>query len=243
MKSALKGLIFDVDGTLAETEEVHRASFNTVFERFGLDWHWSKETYRKLLTTTGGKERMARFAADEKSSRVDAKLIAYMHKAKNELYAGAIAKGELQLRPGVRSLVRDAAIRGLKLGIATTTSRSNLDALMQACFSEEEQRYFEALVCGEDVAAKKPNPDAYLQGLAKLGLQPDEVLAIEDSVVGLAAARAAQIPTIITPGIYTIGDDFRGALAVVTRLPNDIDQLKALASARARQAASLPQAR
>ena len=228
MVPVLKALIFDVDGTLAETEELHRSSFNRVFHDFGFDWYWTTDNYRSLLRTTGGKERIVRFLNEHALPPLEAKLIGDMHAAKNRLYSEAVAMGELKPRAGVRSLVREAGRQGLKLGIATTTSRTNIQALFQFCFSEEERNLFGAVICGEDVSKKKPDPEVYLQCLAKLGLGAAEVIAIEDSATGLAAACAANIPTIVTPSSYTLDDDFTGALIVLSHLPDNMDQLRIL---------------
>ncbi len=225
-KPLLRAIIFDVDGTLAETEELHRASFNTAFKQFGFAWQWDFETYGKLLTTTGGKERIARYAKETDAS-LAADVILAMHKAKNELYAKAIEAGSLSLRPGVHDVMSKATQRKIKLGIATTTSKSNLDALLRSCFSEKERTGFAAIVCGEDVSRKKPDPEVYLKCLAQLGIRCDEAVAIEDSAVGLASAKAAQLSTIITPSAYTLTDDFNGALAVLPDLSRGLKQILA----------------
>jgi HAD superfamily hydrolase (TIGR01509 family) len=224
----LKALIFDVDGTLAETEELHRTSFNHAFEQFGIDWNWNRETYARLLTTTGGKERIVRFANNKGLRPLDGALVAALHKTKNARYAELVTTCALKLRPGVGSLIRDAVAQGLKLGIATTTSRSNVESLMQCCFSEAERECFGSIVCAEDVSVKKPNPEVYLQCLKDLELSADGVIAIEDSQTGLAAARGARLATIVTPSTYTQGDDFSGALAVLPKLPDRLDEIDRL---------------
>ena len=221
----LKALIFDVDGTLAETEELHRASFNKVFAHFNLNWHWDLETYGKLLTTTGGKERIARYAFEIGYRLPDAELILKMHSLKNDYYAKAVCDGGLVLRPGIGKIIREAPHRGIKLGIATTTSRSNLMALLRSCFSETEQMAFNAIVCGEDVSRKKPDPEVFLKCLAELSVRPNEALVIEDSLIGLAAAKAANIATIVTPSAYTLNEQFSGALAVLPDLAGGIEHV------------------
>jgi HAD superfamily hydrolase (TIGR01509 family) len=214
----LRALIFDVDGTLAETEEVHRASFNTAFKLAGLNWHWDEERYAKLLTTTGGKERIARFVKEQNLTQVPADAIVRLHLMKNKLYAETLAQGGLQLRPGVSLAIKTAQSAGLKLGIATTTSRSNLEALLHCCFVAAGHGMFDAIVCGEDVQHKKPDPEVFVQCLGRLGIASDEALAIEDSGVGLRAALAAGIKTVVTPSSYTSKDDFTGAAKVLSDL-------------------------
>ncbi len=219
----IKALIFDVDGTLAETEELHRQSFNITFAQFGLNWHWDQLTYGKLLITTGGKERMMRYATEISLTSFQAEAVQNMHRAKNSHYATAIAAGALALRPGVEHLIREVKSRGLKLGIATTTSRSNVTALLSACFPSDFESVFEVIVCGEDVTSKKPNPEAYNLCLARLKIEATEAIAFEDSSVGLAAARAAHISTIVAPSAYTRHDTFVGALRILTDLQHSLD--------------------
>ncbi len=213
----LKALIFDVDGTLAETEEIHRNSFNAAFNAAGLDWYWDRACYAKLLSTAGGKERIARFTCEQGLPQI-AQKIARLHAAKNQFYAETIAQGGLVLRPGVARVIADARHSGLKLGIATTTSRSNLMALLHSCFGPESDKIFDAIVCGEDVQHKKPDPEVYTKCLEKLGLEPTAALAFEDSGVGLRAALAAGIKTVVTPSSYMSNDDFTAAEQVLTDL-------------------------
>lgn len=213
----IQALIFDVDGTLAETEEVHRAAFNRVFAEHGLDWRWDVDLYRDLLKTTGGKERMLAYAA-QVGERLDHPQLQAMHAAKNAHYGALTRGGHVALRPGVESLIRRGHAAGLKLAICTTTSRANIEALISATLGMDGMALFDAIAAGEDVTAKKPAPDAYLLALAQLGLPADACLAFEDSANGLAAARAAGIATIVTPGIYTAQEKFKGAAVVLPSL-------------------------
>ena len=212
----IRALIFDVDGTLAETEEVHRAAFNRVFAEHGLDWSWDVDLYRDLLKTTGGKERMRVYAGMVGAELDDARVL-HMHLAKNDHY-GAITHGQAALRPGVEDLISRAHAAGLKLAICTTTSRANIDALIEATLGAEGFALFDTIVGAEDAPVKKPAPDAYLLALARLGLPAADCLAFEDSANGLAAARAAGIATVVTPGIYTAHETFEGATVVLPSL-------------------------
>ena|SRR5487761_2210221 len=213
----VRALIFDVDGTLAETEEVHRAAFNRVFDEEGLPWRWDIDLYRDLLRTTGGKERM-RLYAGMIGGALSEDQLARMHLRKNEHYGTMVRSGETSLRPGVETLIRSARAAGLALAICTTTSRANIEALIGATLGEGGLSIFKSIVAGEDVAVKKPAPDAYLAALAELGLAPQDCLAFEDSRNGLAAARAAGVPTIVTPGLYTTHENFEGAAAILPHL-------------------------
>lgn len=218
---ALKALIFDCDGTLAETEEAHRTAFNLAFASAGLDWHWSVDRYRELLKVTGGKERIAHFIAEEQRQRVD---INALHLAKNALYSDTVRSGKVALRPGVMRIITAAQAQGVALAIATTTSRSNLDSLIAA--TPLRGIGFAAIVTGEDVTRKKPDPEAYYIALNRLSLSPDVCIAFEDSKNGIDAARGAGIATIVTPSIYTSGDNFRDADIIARNLDDVADQAK-----------------
>lgn len=213
---SLEALIFDVDGTLAETEETHRAAFNEAFEACGLDWHWSVDDYRELLKTTGGKERIAAHA--RAIGFKDEINIPDLHAAKTGIYVEAVQHGGLKLRPGVATLLQHARAAGIRLAIATTTSRPNVDQLLESTLGSQAISWFDAIVCGDEVARKKPDPAVYLLALEKLGLDANQCVAFEDSVPGLHSAKAAQLMTIVTPSIYTLGDNFNGADLVVDSL-------------------------
>ena len=206
----LAALIFDVDGTLAETEEAHREAFNRAFADTGLGWDWDRATYRHLLAVTGGKERM-RAHADVTGAEIADDRIADLHRAKTRAYAGILAAGGLALRPGVAELVAAARAAGLPLALATTTSPDNIVALCRACWDAEPEALFDVIAAGDEVAAKKPAPDVYALALARLGLPPGSALAFEDSANGLAAARAAGLRVVVTPGLYTDHEDHGAA--------------------------------
>ena len=206
----LNALIFDVDGTLAETEEVHRQAFNETFAAHGIDWHWTRDDYRTLLRTTGGKERMAKHRETLGSGPDDAQ-IAALHRAKTQRYVEIIASGQVSLLPGVEDLIARARAAGLRLAIATTTTRANVDALIAATFRCPPETIFEVIAAGDEVARKKPAPDVYLLALERLALPPGACLAFEDSRAGLASARAAGLRVVLTPSEYTRGDDFTAA--------------------------------
>lgn len=198
-------LIFDVDGTLAETEELHRTAFNRAFAWAGLDVLWDRTRYRELLKVTGGKRRIVHYFTSE-GRAWDAALAGPLHVAKNQFYAEALAAG-IALRPGVADTIERAKAAGLKLAIATTTGRSNLDALLGAIPLPP----FDAIVTAEDVAVLKPDPQVYRVALERLNVLAEAALAFEDSVNGLVAASAAGLRTIVTPSLYTGDQNFSGA--------------------------------
>ena len=216
----LQAIIFDVDGTLAETEEAHRQAFNQAFAEAGLGWIWSQDDYRALLTTTGGRERIARYRA-ESALLPDPANVAALHVRKNAIYADLVASGQVAPRPGVRRLLHQCLNEGIALAIATTTSRANLYALLDHALEPDARSWFSVIVAGEDVSAKKPDPEVYVRALAGLSLRPAECVAIEDSALGLMAARACGIPTVITVSDYTRGQDFSGASLVCDSLDSN----------------------
>ena len=209
----LKAVIFDVDGTLAETEDAHRRAFNQAFDEAGRSWLWSKKDYRALLTTTGGRERIARYMA-ESGLAPDPEAVVALHLRKNVIYADLVACGQVTPRPGVRRLLHECLNEGVALAIATTTSRTNLDALLHHVLEPEAGSWFSVIVAGEDVAAKKPDPEVYRQALARLALDPAECVAIEDSAPGLMAATACGIATVVTPSFFTAGQNFSAAALI-----------------------------
>lgn len=219
----LKALLFDVDGTLADTErDGHRPAFNAAFREFGLDWEWDVSLYGELLAVTGGKERMRyyleRYRPDWPRPKDLDGLVAELHRAKTRHYTRMLAEGGIPLRPGVRRLLEQARAAGLTLGIATTTTPDNVTALLRHSLAEDGEKWFAVIAAGDVVPAKKPAPDIYHLALERLGLAPDECLAFEDSGNGLRAALAAGLKTIVTVNDYTRTHDFTGALAVLTNL-------------------------
>lgn len=202
-----RALIFDVDGTLAETEEMHRRAFNTAFAQSGLDWVWDQALYGDLLRTTGGRERILVYA-----QRIGVTLDALaLHRLKTRIYGELLDAGQLFLRPGITDLITLGRREGLMLAIATTTSRPNVTALIAATLGAPAIDWFASIRTGEDVAAKKPDPQVYHLVLSDLGLTARESLAFEDSRNGLLAARAAGLRTVITPSLYSRDDDVTGA--------------------------------
>ncbi len=217
---ATKALIFDVDGTLAETEEAHRQAFNDTFSANGMDWAWDVAIYGILLKTTGGKERMQEFQATHRSNepQMGWERIKDLHAQKTERYVEILASGGLPLRAGVADLIERAAAAGLRLAIATTTSRPNVDALTACCWGKTPEEIFEVVATGEQVKAKKPAPDLFELALEGLGLPAADCLAFEDSRNGVLSATRAGLRTIVTPGQYTADDDFSGAADVIPSL-------------------------
>jgi HAD superfamily hydrolase (TIGR01509 family) len=218
----MNALIFDVDGTMADTEELHRQAFNAAFERAGLDWHWTRPLYRELLQVAGGKERIGDWI-----DRLDPgpgqrirwrEQIPYLHADKTRLYGERVRAGQVALRSGVARLLNEAKAAGWHVAIASTTTAANVDALLHATLGPRALDLFSVIACGDVVRSKKPAPDIYELALRTLGIGPDDAVAIEDSAHGLGAATAAGIRTVVTPTYWTEGADFSAAALVLPHL-------------------------
>ncbi|MDO9252694.1 MAG: HAD-IA family hydrolase [Hydrogenophaga sp.] len=220
----LNALIFDVDGTLADTESVHLEAFNHAFQQEGLDWHWSTEQYTQLLDISGGKERMLAYwrSVDPDLKEVEAGAVSdtinRLHEIKTAYYENAVNSGAVALRPGVLALMSEARRQGLQLAIATTTSPVNIAALMRSAIGLDWRSHFLAIGDASNAPVKKPNPQVYMKVLADMGMRAADCVAFEDSSNGLRAARAAGLDTVITPNSFTAHHDFAGALRVVPNL-------------------------
>jgi HAD superfamily hydrolase (TIGR01509 family) len=209
----LQALIFDVDGTLAETEELHRAAFNEIFARpGGPGWHWDVPLYSDLLRVTGGKERIAAYIAQANLPPMTPEAIAGLHKAKTAAYTRGVREGRITLRPGVRRLLEEAGARRCRLAIATTTSAENVEALLAACAPLPA---FDVIAAGDEVPAKKPAPDIYTLALSRLGLPAEACIAIEDTENGVRAATGAGLRCVVTTSLYGGNGPFPTAAAVV----------------------------
>jgi len=219
----LKAFIFDVDGTLSDTErDGHRIAFNQAFEEYGMDWHWSVETYGELLAVTGGKERMKYYVdhfldKDNIPEGIEQK-IPELHAAKTRHYTELLSTGAIPLRPGVKRLIDEARQRGYRLAIATTTTPENVTALLTHAMGEESIGWFEVIAAGDIVPAKKPGPDIYKYALKEMNLSADECIAFEDSENGIKSSAGANLCTIITINDYTKGHDFSDACIVLDQM-------------------------
>jgi haloacid dehalogenase superfamily, subfamily IA, variant 3 with third motif having DD or ED len=217
----LRAVIFDVDGTLADTErDGHRPAFNAAFAEHALDVEWDVAEYGRLLAITGGRRRIA---ADLRARGLGAdeadELAARVHRTKTALFRDRVTSGELVARPGLPELVADLTAAGIRLAVATTGRRSWVEPLVDRLLGGLDRslggKAVEVVVTGDDVAELKPDPEVYQRALAGLGVPAREALAVEDSQVGLRAATAAGLATVVVTNGYTAGQDFTGAAAVL----------------------------
>lgn len=219
----LQAVLFDVDGTLADTEQDgHRLAFNAAFKESDLDWNWDIDLYGELLQVTGGKERIRYYMekyAPAGFNRTDlTEWIAHLHKTKTKYFELLMEEGSIPLRPGVARLIRELRQEKIKLAIATTTTMENVIALLKSTLGEESIEWFDVIGAGDIVPLKKPAPDIYHWVLDQLKLPAQQCIAIEDSENGLKATLAANLVTLITVSGYTRLQDFSGAAAVLSDL-------------------------
>lgn len=230
---SLEALIFDVDGTLADTErDGHRLAFNRAFSEAGLDWEWSEEVYGELLTVTGGKERIRHYVANYRPDfDIPADFdeqVAALHAAKTRFYTDMMQRAEIPFRPGVTRLLSEAREAGLRLAIATTTTPANVTALLGSCGVPGIESWFEVIGAGDVVPKKKPAPDIYDYVLEKMDLSPEVCVAFEDSENGIRSSVAAGLRTVVTINEYTRDHDFNGALIVLDSLGEPEQPFKVL---------------
>lgn len=216
----LDALLFDVDGTLADTErDGHRVAFNLAFRDAELAWDWSPELYGKLLAVTGGKERIRYYLDHYNTGFVRPAafddFVAGLHKAKTVHYTRLLDEGRIPLRSGVARLIGEARAAGLRLGIATTTTPENVTALLRNALAPEAASWFEVIAAGDVVPAKKPAPDIYRYAMERMGLPPERCIAFEDSLNGLRAARGAGLKTIVAVNGYTREEPLHDAVVVL----------------------------
>jgi HAD superfamily hydrolase (TIGR01509 family) len=219
MTRQLKAVIFGSIGTIAETDDLQRQAFNAAFKQADLDWKWSAIAYKDLLKTNGGVARIRAFRdADPSRASVDDKKIDKIHAGKEIAFVELLGKTKLAPRPGVLELMDACAAADVKLAWCTSANPKEVKAISQAIGKQLPLKELTATVTMEHVAAPKPAPDAYSRGLENLGLTPSDVVAVEDWPVGVAAAKAAGIVTVATPGDMMAGQDFSSADLVVTSL-------------------------
>lgn len=212
----LKAILFGSIGVIAETSDIQRRAYNAALAEAGVAWHWDPDTYRQLLTESGGKRRLRRLSAANDDALTEEQVQA-IHARKTEIACAEVASG-VSLRPGVAAVIEEALDRRLSLAFVTSTYRPNIDAIAEGAAGALPLDRFAAVLTTDDCERGKPAPDVYREALSRLGIQADNAIAIEDSATSVRAAKAAGLYTIATPGEYTAGQDFSAADRVLQSL-------------------------
>jgi len=226
--SKIQALLFDLDGTLVDTEELHRQAFNAAFLEFHLDWQWDVDLYMQLLTISGGVDRISRYVdlvdlpAGEKTHL--RRLIPAIHREKSRNYGRLLASNTPRLRPGVESLIEQARAAGLKIGVAASSGSANVQSVLSATFARRSSPTFDSVVCADQVARRKPAPDIYELLLTLLGVRASVSVAFEDSAQGIASAQAAGLFVVAAPTRWTESQH----LAAADLLLSDLSDLEKL---------------
>ena len=228
----LSAVFFDVDGTIAETEDLHRRSFNESFKEFSLDWYWDEAIYKELIQIGGGKERIKHYINRAWPEMLNyknlTKYISSIHKTKNEIFEDFVIESKIELRPGVMRLIRELKEKKIKLGLVSSTSEENVKNLFEKGLKIKITDYFDIVAHGECTVNKKPSPEIYEWILEKLKLPPQACVVIEDSPRGLEAALGANLKVIITPSTFTEDEMFNGAKLIISDLGEDKKPFKYL---------------
>lgn len=210
----MAAILFGSISTLVDTSELQRRAFNESFAAHDLHWNWSREDYRSMLGSNGGAQRIADYARD-RGDDVDADTV---HATKSEIFQELLRTAELDARPGVVATIEEAKRTDHKLGFVTTTSRANIDAILDALKPHISAKMFDLIVNSDSVQKPKPDPAAYSFALEQLGEDPAHAVAIEDNIGGVAAASAAGVRCIAFPNENTVGGDFSAAAETVETL-------------------------
>lgn len=228
----LAAVIFDVDGTLVDSERHgHRVAFNLAFEEFGLGYVWDEVPYGELLHTTGGVRRIDHFLAGEGMPEQERACLApALHQRKTAILNDLVTQGRIELRPGVRRLIDELSGVGVRLAVATTGSRSWVAGLLTHALPDVA---FEAVVTGDEVERRKPEPDAFLLALQRLTVDASTAVAVEDSLEGVASATAAGLTTVAVVNDYTAGHDVGAADLVLDGFGDPGHPARVLADRRA----------
>lgn len=214
--SPLEAVIFDVDGTLVDSErDGHRVAFNEAFEEAGLPDYWDVDTYGRLVKITGGARRLAFWLEKNGRSAPDAAELAQeLHKRKTQIMRRLIADGRVQARPGAIEVLDKLAESGVQVHVATTGTRAWVEPLLNQAFGDR----FDTVITGTEIPDLKPSPAAYLEVLRRTGCPADRAVAVEDSANGVRAAVAADLRCVVAYNPYTRNDDLSGATLITSGL-------------------------
>ena len=200
----MKAILFGSIGTLIETSNIQRESFNQAFKEIGLDWHWDQESYKQLLKKSGGTKRIENFA-EKNNTNVDAKKI---RERKTEIYNEKLRTCITLPREGVLDVIQYARKYNIKIGLVTSTTTENIDSVFETLNKKIIKENFDFIGNNSLIKMPKPEPDIYIKAVNDLEIHPSECVAIEDSVESSLSAHKAKIKCVAFPGLFHIDDDF-----------------------------------
>ncbi|MEM6363888.1 MAG: HAD-IA family hydrolase [Planctomycetota bacterium] len=212
---------------MVETSEIQRHAFNQCFAESGLDWRWSREDYQSMLSTSGGQKRIAS-EAHRRGMQIDA---ASLHRRKTQIFQRMMREGSALPRPGVKESIAIARELNLAIGLVTSTSPENVNAILSAVSSRIDPSVFDVVIDIDRCGSSKPEPDCYQVALKTLGIDADECLAVEDNCDGVTAAHRAGIACLAFPGANTLDHDYHLAVERTDDLASSVNaQLRGAAA-------------
>mgnify|MGYP001164178103 FL=1 len=211
-----KAIIFGSIGTVLETSDIQRKSFNKAFKKFGLNWYWSKNEYKKLLKMSGGENRLSNYAKKKNIKINTLKL----RNLKTKFFNNYLKKNKLKPRAGVTNVIKFCKKNNIKLGFASSTSINNINSIFFALENTIKKKDFDFIGNSKLVSKKKPYPDIYKVALKKFGLSSKECLAIEDTEESMKSALSAKIICIAFPGKLHEKEKFKGSYKITKKLIN-----------------------
>ena len=209
-----KALIFGSIGTIVETSNIQRKSFNKAFKEFGLDWYWSASEYTKLLEKSGGENRLSKYA-NKKNIKINTKTLRDL---KTKFFNDYLKKTKIKPRVGVTNIINFCKKNNIKLGFATSTTINNINSIFLTLKNTIGKNDFNFIGNDKIVLRKKPHPNIYNITLKKLNLRPEECLAIEDTEESMKSALKAKIRCIAFPGKLHEHQKFKGAYKIIKKL-------------------------
>jgi HAD superfamily hydrolase (TIGR01509 family) len=205
MTSRFKAVLFDHDGTLVASEELHFAHWQQVLARYGaaLTESLYQKHYAGMPSVDNARDAIERFGLSVEP--------AALSEQKNETTRAYLENAAFPLMPGVVASIARCQAAGLRLGVVTGARGFMAAATLR---SHKLAPAFETVVSADDVVHNKPAPDGYLLALQRMGLQAHEVVALEDTEHGVAAATSAGLACVAIPTPMSASHDFRAATAV-----------------------------
>eukprot|EP00898_Chlorokybus_atmophyticus_P004484 jgi/Chlat1/5036/Chrsp329S04917 len=252
-----QALIFDCDGVILESEDLHRRAYNDAFKHFDVvcpegyrnpstgATEWTEDFYDDLQNRVGGGKPKMRWyfssygwptskagPAPTTQEQQDS-LIDLLQDWKTSRYQQIIAGGEVQARPGIVQLIDEAFEKGVKVAVCSAATKSSVIFVLSNLLGQDRFNRLDCFLAGDDVDKKKPDPKIYKVAAKHLGVDPASCVVVEDSLIGLQAAKGAGMRCVITYTSSTRNQDFSPADLVLPEIGNTrLSELMKLADSR-----------